>query len=178
MLPAANKRYVFVYTCTDCPEIYVHDALCLFMAVIKNSTSVRQQEVMPSPDKNSFDLDNLVTIHCLQSNIPMKLVVPVRMYLNTPSVTAHCSHLLAVQSVSILQVRYKKIIELARTRHNYTSMERILAVINRLLLSMSLSDFPAPVVPTSKPFWRVDISACACWQTCEFWRSLLFRAVA
>jgi len=45
---------------------------------------------MPSPDKNSLNLDSLVTVHCLQSNVPMKLVVPVRMYLNTPSVTAHC----------------------------------------------------------------------------------------
>ena len=110
---------------------------------------------MPSPDKNNFDLDNLVAVHCLQSNVPMKLVVCcqnvshhsvcdcplLRMYLNTPSVTAHCSDLLAVQSVPVLQVRYKKITELARTRHNCNSMHRILAVTNRLLLSMSLFHF-------------------------------------
>jgi len=119
---------------------------------------------MPSPDKSSSDLDNPVTVRCLQPTIPMTLLVPVRMYLDTPSVAAHCSRLLGLHSVSVLQVRYKKVIELARTSHNCTSVQRILAVIIRLQLCMSLSDLPAPVVPTSELFWRVDISACACCQ--------------
>jgi hypothetical protein len=119
---------------------------------------------MPLLDKNSFDLDSLVTVRCLQPAVPIKLLVPVGIYLTTPSMTAQYSYLLRVHSVSVLEMRYQKIRELARTRHNCISVQLILAVINRLLLSMSLSDFPAPVVLTSKLFWRVDISACACCQ--------------
>jgi len=40
---------------------------------------------MPSPDKNSFDLDSLATVHCLQPAVPMQLLVPARKYLTTPS---------------------------------------------------------------------------------------------